>query len=299
MYPRLILFFLLFLTGITPALALPAPKPQVIFMHAFKEGDFLEKKLSALVERYNARPSAPAQVILLPGGDYTQSFTRLLKGEITPHIAMVSEYNSVTMFTSPHLYVPLGDILDVRKLNFLAPIREFYSFEGKMVSYPFNCSAPALYYNREAFKKAGLPEAPPQTWEEILIYCQKLQNVGIGGFTFAWPAAYALEHFAAIHNIPFATYQNGFKNPAKARLRLKDPRFFSQLTFLQDAVKKGIFSMAATVLRMPRNSSLRARSQSSCKGQIVIASLNRKSPRFQLGWALIPIKRPSPASPTP
>jgi sn-glycerol 3-phosphate transport system substrate-binding protein len=40
---------------------------------------------------------------------------------------------------------------------------------GHLLSQPFNSSTPVLYYNKDAFKKAGLdPEQPPKTWQDWL-----------------------------------------------------------------------------------------------------------------------------------
>jgi len=41
----------------------------------------------------------------------------------------------------------------------------YYSKDGNIYSMPFNSSTPILYYNKDAFQKAGLePSKPPQTW---------------------------------------------------------------------------------------------------------------------------------------
>lgn len=47
--------------------------------------------------------------------------------------------------------------------------------EGKVYSLPFQRSTPILYYNKEAFREAGLdPEKPPQTWDELVEYAKRL-----------------------------------------------------------------------------------------------------------------------------
>ena len=39
---------------------------------------------------------------------------------------------------------------------------------GEMLSFPFNSSTPVVYWNKDAFKKAGLdPDKPPTTWPEV------------------------------------------------------------------------------------------------------------------------------------
>ncbi|HBT90243.1 MAG TPA: ABC transporter substrate-binding protein, partial [Ruminococcaceae bacterium] len=51
----------------------------------------------------------------------------------------------------------------------------YYTVNDKLYSMPFNSSTPLLYYNKDAFKAAGLdPEKPPKTLEEIISLAPKL-----------------------------------------------------------------------------------------------------------------------------
>jgi sn-glycerol 3-phosphate transport system substrate-binding protein len=73
-------------------------------------------------------------------------------------------------------------------------------------------STPILYYNKEAFGKAGLEDKPPATWQEVEDVSRKLLASGAAtcGFTAAWPAWTMLENAFAWHDQPFATNENGF-----------------------------------------------------------------------------------------
>jgi sn-glycerol 3-phosphate transport system substrate-binding protein len=47
--------------------------------------------------------------------------------------------------------------------------------DGKLYSMPFNLAGPILYYDKQAFRDAGLdPEKPPATLEEVRAYSEKL-----------------------------------------------------------------------------------------------------------------------------
>ncbi|MDM7324715.1 MAG: ABC transporter substrate-binding protein [Thermus sp.] len=49
------------------------------------------------------------------------------------------------------------------------------TLDGKVYSLPFQRSTPILYYNKEAFREAGLdPDRPPTTWDELVEYANKL-----------------------------------------------------------------------------------------------------------------------------
>ncbi len=66
----------------------------------------------------------------------------------------------------------------------------YYNDDGKLVSIPFCRSTPIFYYNKDAFKEAGLdPETAPETWEDVIEYANKLTKVEDGktvryGYTF-------------------------------------------------------------------------------------------------------------------
>src|SRR5690606_37588688 len=82
-----------------------------------------------------------------------------------------------------------------------------------MLSLPFNSSTPVLYYNKTAFAKAGLdPEQPPRTWPELEEAARTIIAAGAApcGFTTGWPSWLQLENLSALHNVPFATQENGF-----------------------------------------------------------------------------------------
>jgi sn-glycerol 3-phosphate transport system substrate-binding protein len=81
-----------------------------------------------------------------------------------------------------------------------------------MLSLPLNSSTPVLYYNKDAFKKAGLdPNKPPRTWPEMGDYGKKLQAAGLPcGFSSQWQQWILLENYSAWHNVPIGTKQNGF-----------------------------------------------------------------------------------------
>ncbi|MCD7032819.1 ABC transporter substrate-binding protein [Metabacillus sp. GX 13764] len=49
------------------------------------------------------------------------------------------------------------------------------TYEHKPYGVPFNTDTRLLFYNKKAFKEAGLnPEAPPETWDDLKTYADKL-----------------------------------------------------------------------------------------------------------------------------
>jgi sn-glycerol 3-phosphate transport system substrate-binding protein len=97
--------------------------------------------------------------------------------------------------------------------DFIRPVTGYYSKDGNLYSMPFNSSSPILYYNKDAFKKAGLSaDKPPATWKEVGEASKKIIAAGAAkcGFTTSWPSWTMLENTFPWHDQPFATNQNGY-----------------------------------------------------------------------------------------
>ena len=97
------------------------------------------------------------------------------------------------------------------KDDYLPAVISYYqTTDGKLLSMPFNSSTPVMWYNKDAFKKAGVDKVPA-TWDEVEAASKKLQASGMKcGFSFGWQSWVMLENFSAWHDIPFATKENGF-----------------------------------------------------------------------------------------
>ena len=237
-------FALAVLSGIV-YLFLLSHKPQQIHFRYSLNGD-LAKALEEVVNKFNAQNSG-YKVVLEFGGDYKTSFTKTFEDQNTqkPHLLMVAEFNTITMQQREKDYIPLYKLLDIESSGFVPVIKEFYTFrqdDGKKLLYslPFNCSTAILFYNKDAFKKAGLPDRAPETWEEMEQYAEKLKEKGYTAFTSAWPAAYIFEHFSSVHNIPYATGKNGLEDPNPTLLINSEP-FIKQLEQFHHWLKKGFY----------------------------------------------------------
>src|SRR5690606_26146924 len=61
------------------------------------------------------------------------------------------------------------------KDQFYPHLWESVMYEDKPYAVPFNTDTRLLFYNKDAFKEAGLdPEKPPATWDELEEYAEKL-----------------------------------------------------------------------------------------------------------------------------
>ncbi len=221
----------------------------ITFWHSM-EGP-LGERVAALAKDFNA--SQPDYVVhAVYKGSYGESMNAgiaAFRAGNAPDILQVFEVGTATMMYARGAIEPvqalsekLGDPIDPGA--FLGAVASYYSStDGKLVSMPFNSSTPVLYYNKDAFKKAGLdPDAPPKTWPDIAAAAKKLRASGMEcGYSTAWPSWVLLENFSAWHNVPYASLDNGFGGLG-ARLQLDSPLFRKHLSFLADMAKAGEFT---------------------------------------------------------
>jgi sn-glycerol 3-phosphate transport system substrate-binding protein len=154
-------------------------------------------------------------------GNYADTMTAgiaAFRSKNPPHILQVFEVGTATMMAAKGAIKPVYEVMAESGLPFdpnayLPTVTSYYTTaDGKMLSMPFNSSTPILWYNVEAFKKAGLdPDKPPATWPEVGEYSKKLVAAGYGGgFSTAWISWIQIENFSAWHNVPVGTQENGF-----------------------------------------------------------------------------------------
>ena len=153
-----------------------------------------------------------------------------------PHIMQVFEVGTATMMAAKGAVKPVYQMMQESGEKFdpaayLPTVTGYYSTtKGEMLSFPFNSSSMIMWYNKDAFKKAGLdPNKPPKTWPEVFDYGKKLKAAGYSncGFSMAWTTWGTIEQFSSWHNVPLATKANGmdgfdtelkFNSPLHVRL---------------------------------------------------------------------------------
>jgi sn-glycerol 3-phosphate transport system substrate-binding protein len=162
-----------------------------------------------------------------------------------PHILQVFEVGTATMMGAKGAVKPVQDLMKEAgeafdPNSYLPAITGYYSTsKGEMLSFPFNSSSTVMWYNKDAFKKAGLdPAKPPVTWPDVFDAAKKLKAAGFTtcGFSNAWATWVNIEQFSLWHNLPLATKANGMDG-FDTELQFNSPLHVKHLTNLVELQK--------------------------------------------------------------
>ncbi len=166
-----------------------------------------------------------------------------------PHIVQMFEVGTATMMAARGAIKPVNELMREAGVPFdpniyVPAVRGYYSTsDGRMLSMPFNSSTAIMWYNKDAFRKAGLdPNSPPKTWTELREAARKIRaaNAAPCGFTAAWGTWTQFEQFSAIHNVPLATRVNGMDG-MDAELLINSPLHVRHVQTLMDMQKEGSY----------------------------------------------------------
>jgi len=232
-----------------PVLAEAEQKVQVEFWHGLTQplGGILE----TVAAGFNAS-QGKYQVNAAFKGSYPETMVAAIaafRAGNAPHIVQMFEVGTATMMAARTAIKPVYELsketgVHIDPKNYVGGVRGYYSTaDGKLVSMPFNSSTPITWYNKDAFKKAGLdPEKPPRTWEETWAAARKIvaAKAATCGYTMAWPTWTQYENFSAIHNVPLATKANGMKG-MDAELKINSPLHVKHLQNMITLQKEGVF----------------------------------------------------------
>ncbi|MET3372352.1 sn-glycerol 3-phosphate transport system substrate-binding protein [Variovorax boronicumulans] len=184
-------------------------------------------------------------------GTYDESMTASIaafRAGNAPHILQVFEVGTATMMASKGAVIPVGQVMKDAGEKFdpsayIPAVAGYYTApNGQMLSFPFNSSTTIFYFNKDAFKAAGLPtDKAPATWPEVVAAAAKLKASGHKcPFTTAWQNWTQVESFSAWHNVEFASKANGLQG-LDARLKVNSPLHQRHIENLASMSKQGLF----------------------------------------------------------
>ena len=184
-------------------------------------------------------------------GQYEESMTAAVaafRAGNAPNILQVFEVGTATMMASKGAIVPVAQVMKDAGEKFdpsayISAVAGYYTApNGQMLSFPFNSSTTVFYFNKDAFKAAGLPtDKAPATWPEVALAAAKLKASGHKcPFTTAWQGWTQLESFSSWHNVEFASKSNGLAG-MDARMKINSDLHVRHIENLANMAKTGLF----------------------------------------------------------
>ena len=179
---------------LAPAATVP-PAPVRIQYNSYQSDPAPRAFTEALVADWNARnPDLPVDMSIVAHEDFKQAIRAYLTAQPAPDVLDWFAGNRARFFVERGL---IRDISDVWASNgfdavFSPVFRDLSTFEGRQYFLPSSTYWWAVYYRPSLFTQAGI-ERPPETWDELLTACDRLNAIGITPFTigtrFPWPSA--------------------------------------------------------------------------------------------------------------
>lgn len=157
-------------------------KVEVTFWHAM--GGNVEKVLKAMVADFESTHKH-IRIKLVGMADYNTLAQKLMSASAVnspPTIAQMYENWTTQLLTNDYLeplesYVKGSKGLTSNEFNDIWPVLiQNNTWDGKIITLPFNKSVPVYYYNTELFEKVGIKEFP-KTWNDFRRVCLKLKNL--------------------------------------------------------------------------------------------------------------------------
>lgn len=215
------------------------------FMYPVGVSGDINKIVSGMVAEFNAQhPNIVVEPIYAGSYDNTEQKVITSLGISEPPSLWLPINSSLQTFLGLDA---LEDITDRAKADdiyddFLPGFLNTCISDNRLYGLPFQPSTPVLYYNKDAFKAAGIAKAP-DTWDE-LFQAAKALTIRESGELKRW----GLVVGGGWHDWMFECYcrQNGLVPWQKDRVLFDRPEAIEALEFWNAMVKDGVMAPAST-----------------------------------------------------
>lgn len=231
-----------------------AKQTELVFYFPVSVGGPITKIIEGMTAEF-MKEHPDIKVTPVYAGIYRDTLTKALtalRGGEPPHVAVLLSTDMYTLIDEDAI-VPYDEILSPAEMGFT---KQFFpgfmsnsQTGGKTWGIPFQRSTIVMYWNKEAFKEAGLdPNTPPKNWTELVAFAKKLTKKDASGKVTQWGVAipstgYAYWLFQAL------AIQNGVElmNPEGTKVFFDQPKAVEALQFLVDLAFKHEVSPKGTI----------------------------------------------------
>ncbi|WP_409363767.1 ABC transporter substrate-binding protein [Bradyrhizobium liaoningense] len=243
MFARRTLLMAAAFTGLSLGAAYPANAVDLTMYYPVAVGGPVTKIVDDMVARFE-KENSDIKVTAVYAGNYTDTMTKAMtamKGGQPPQLSVLLSTDVFTLMDE-NAIVPFDDLVSDK-----AWFKEFYpafmangQIDGKTWSIPFQRSTIVLYWNKDAFKDAGLdPEKAPASWDEMTEMSKKLIKKDGSGNTTRWGVEIPTTGYG-YWMLQALAIENGQKmmNEAGTEVHLSAPKTVAALDYWVDLSRK-------------------------------------------------------------
>jgi len=144
--------------------------------------NFNEARARELVAKFQeTHPDITVNLQVTTTDGLPQRVLTALQSGAAPDIIDV-QHGWVNGYAQNNLVIPLDDVLQDRE-DYVPAALDYVTLNDQLWGMPYRIESLAVIYNKGHFAEAGLdPEAPPQTWDELIAAAEALTQSGRSGF---------------------------------------------------------------------------------------------------------------------
>ena len=253
----------------------------------------IEKEIISRFEKENP----DIKVNLVDAGknyeEAAQKFNAALTGQDLPDIVVLSDvwwYN----FAINGQIANVDDLAKEAEIDlstYVQPLYEDYKYDGGHFALPFARSTPLFFYNKDAWKKAGLPDRGPKSWDEMDEWSKKLAEADSTMKPFGWGDA--VDYLGWIFQGPL--WSKGGAYSDEWDLKFTDDKTIKAVEWLKDITdEKNGYSYVGNDMAMEFGT---GRAAATVLSTGDLAGLTDTA-KFELGTAFLPNPTGDGACPT-
>lgn len=159
---------------------------EIYFWHAFSDAPrsgWIQDRASEFNSSQNG-----FKVVVEAKGSYRDTLQAAVladKQGAAPHIVQVFEVGSQLAFDTG-IFKPIGDIGSFDTSDYIDPVLNYYTIDGKVNSIPFNSSSPVLYINKDKMVEAGFDaDYVPATYRDVIKVLEAAKAKGVEGAKYS------------------------------------------------------------------------------------------------------------------
>ncbi len=216
---------------------------EIYFWHAFSDAA-RSGWIQDRADEFNSSQNKFKVVVEAKGSyrDTLQAAVLADKQGFAPHIVQVFEVGSQLAFDSG-IFMPVGDIGTFDTKDYISPVLNYYSINGKVNSIPFNSSSPVLYINKDKMVQAGFDaDYVPATFSDVIKVLEAAEKKGVEGAKYSMCLhGWYFEQWMAEQGAEMFNNGNGRDNRSTST-NLNSPAAMKIGEFMAALSKKGLYT---------------------------------------------------------